>query len=188
MKLIALSCPHCSRPLAPEEHDVAILCPHCGRPVEIGEDGPAPITVRFARRGPDGELPASWQPYWAFQGAVAIRQRGTQGGGSRGEKESLAFWAAPRRFLVPAWALPVEQIMERGRELLKRLPAGSEWVEVEQPADVRLQPAILFAEEARAILEFIVLSIEAERSDSLKSLAFDLDLGPAELWALPGTN
>jgi hypothetical protein len=43
----------------------------------------------------------------------------------------------------------------------------------------------LLPAEARTVAEFIVLTIEAERKDKLKSIEVRLNMGSPDLWVLP---
>jgi len=57
---------------------------------------------------------------------------------------------------------------------------------VPRPSGVRLTPVVVSAEDARKLLEFLVLSLEAGRDDWLKTLDFQIEVGAPELWALAG--
>jgi len=48
-----------------------------------------------------------------------------------------------------------------------------------------LKDCTLRLEEAPAVAEFIVLTIEAEQRDKLRQIDFMLSLGNGELWRLP---
>jgi hypothetical protein len=48
---------------------------------------------------------------------------------------------------------------------------------------VQLIPVVVSAEDARKMLEFLILAVEASRDDWLKTLDFQIEAGPPELWA-----
>ena len=181
MKLILLNCPNCSQALKPDNDDIVFACPNCQRPIQIGANGPEIISMRYAIPSSGNDDRAIWVPFWLFNGQVNIRKRETQGRGSS-NKDSQKTWEVLHRFFVPAWDLSVHTAQNVGTKLTLRQP---EMQIIGQPAEVQLVPAIVSAEDALMLLEFIVLAIEARRKDWLKNLIFDLDVGEPELMALP---
>ncbi len=175
MKLIALRCPTCNNALAPNDDDLVIACQQCGAAIAITDDGLHPIEIRF----PTATTAAQYQPWWVFEGRVQINRRETQSGNRR--EEALKFWSQPRSFFVPAWELSLSSLKQDGLDMLKKQPqlqAGT------RPAQVTLSPVVISAEDARRMLEFLVLSLEAGRDDWLKSIDFKVEVGEPVLWAL----
>jgi hypothetical protein len=116
-----------------------------------------------------------------FEGRVQINRRDAQSGNRR--DEAIAFWSQPRSFFVPAWELSLQALRSDGLEMLKKQPqlqAGT------RPTQVRLSQVVVSAEDARRMLEFLVLSLEAGRADWLKTIDFKIDVGEPVLWALSG--
>ena len=123
-----------------------------------------------------------WLPFWVFHGRVHLAQRETQGGSRSAQKQAEAFWQEPRRLFVPAWDIPLSEAREIGRELVERQPvyqAGS-W-----PNGATFTEATVAPEDALKLLEFIIITIEAQRKDWLRHLQFWLEVGAPELWLLP---
>ena len=181
MKLLALRCPECEQPLTPANEHVVTLCPQCDLAVRLDDEGLGRLDLHFAR--PEGDEPvAVWQPFWLFTGQVQITQRETQGGSRSAEKESAHLWSQPRRFYVPAWELPLTEAQEIGSQLVQAQPAVQAGP---APLHPTLLPITVTAEDAAKLLDFIVLAVEARRSDWLKNLRFRLEVGPGELWAWP---
>jgi hypothetical protein len=56
---------------------------------------------------------------------------------------------------------------------------------VERPEGAHFISATVTPGDARKLLEFIVLAIEARRKDWLKSLEFGLEVGEPQMMALP---
>jgi hypothetical protein len=180
MKLLALRCPECANPLAPGIDHIVIACERCAAAVRIGEEGLTLASVSYA--APQRAAPVTrWLPFWVFRGGVGIDRRDTQGGDSRLE-EALRFWGGARDMYVPAWELSLDTAQEVGGALIRRQPAFSR---IPRPPEVRLTPVTLAPDDALSMLEFIVLAIEAGRSDWLKSIDFHLAVGEPALWALP---
>lgn len=174
MKLLALKCPACGNALAPNDDDLVIACSQCGAASAITDEGLQPIEVRYAAGGTDQR-----RPWWVFEGRVQLMRRETQGGNRR--EEAQAFWSEPRSFYVPAWELSLQSLKSNGLDMLKQQPhlqAGA------RPDQVKLSPVVVSAEDARRMIEFLVLSLEAGRSDELKSIDFKIEVNEPVLWGL----
>lgn len=184
MKLIALKCPNCGQPLTPEHDDVVVACVHCHTPVAISVNGPSKMSLTYALPDRGKVATSQWVPFWVFEGQVNILRRDTQGGSGSARKDSERLWAARRSLYVPAWDLSLHMAQEVGSRLIQEQPS---FQFVDRPEESRLSSATVTPSEARKLLEFIVLAIEARRRDWLKSLEFDLDIGQPSLWALPQT-
>ncbi len=181
MKLLAARCPECSHPLAPENDHVVIACDQCFTTVHIGDEGISRMPVRYA--APEaGASAGDWLPFWVFNGRVHMIKRDTQGGDRASGQEAMRLWGQPRNLYVPAWELPLDLAQTVGSAMTQRQPV---YQPIPRPAQVRLRPASVTADDALKILEFVVLAIEARRRDWLKSLEFRLDVGQPEMWALP---
>ena len=183
MKLLALICPVCGTWLKPGAEDVVWPCAQCGTAVSLSEAGVQSLEVQYAlTASPADDTTLTWLPFWLFNGRVHLSQRQTQSG-SRGDQDAAtAFWAAPRRFFVPAWDILQSQAREIGVQLLQTQPnyqAG------DPPPAARFPPAILAAADALKLIEFLILTLEARRSDWLKQIEFHIEAGPATLWLLP---
>ena len=182
MKLIALRCPNCNHGLKPGNEDILLACPNCQIPVAIAVDGPRRVKVRFALPSKDEANVQEWVPFWVFEGIVKVTARKTQGGWRSKDKDSMRLWGSPRRFYVPAWDLNVHTAQEVGSRFIVSQP---EFTTVNQPKQINLAPAVVKPADAKKILEFIILAIEARRKDWLKEFAFILEVGKPQLWTLP---
>jgi hypothetical protein len=188
MILVPLRCPSCQQLLPVDNDDVLIDCAQCCTAVLVDDEGVRTIEVRFAVSSPAAGQAVGWLPYWVFHGHVHIRERETQGGGGWGilgatpDAESRQLWGNQRQLYVPAWNLPLREAQAIGSKLIEAQPAYSF---IPRPENARIQTATISADDAAKMLEFIVLAIEARRKDWLKRLVFELELEPAQLWALP---
>lgn len=182
MKLIALRCPTCATPLSVENDDVVVACTNCSTIVAISQNGPAKMPVRFAVFG-DKQAPDNrWAPFWVFNGRVNILRRDTQGGGGSSEKDSRQMWQSPRALYVPAWELSMQTAQNVGSRLIQQQP---QLQQIEPPEDAVLTSATVTPGDARKLLEFIILAIEARRKDWLRNLEFKLEVGEPQMMALP---
>lgn len=182
MKLILLVCPNCGQPLHPDKEDVVIACPNCHTPVAIAVNGPQKMTVHYAVPGKKSASGKRWFPFWVFEGRAHILKRETQGGSRSGRKDSEKLWGASRRLYVPAWEIDLHNAQEIGSQLIQKQP---EVQFVNSPEDAQLISATVTPTDARKLLEFVVLAIEARRRDWLKDLEFNLEINDPELWGMP---
>lgn len=182
MKLILLRCPNCSEPLNPDNDDVVIACPNCLTPVAIAVNGPQEMTVRFVVPVNKAVSGSRWFPFWVFEGHVHILRRETQGGSRSGRKESEKLWGSSRRLYVPAWELDLHNAQEVGSQLIQKQP---DIQFVNHPENAQLISVTVTPTDARKLLEFVILAVEARRRDWLKDLEFDLEINDPELWGMP---
>jgi len=174
LELVPLKCLRCGTLVPAAEEEVAWVCAQCGQGMHLAPDGLAPLDVKWATARDNAR--ANWLPFWVFSGSVTFRQRQTYGGQNNPDE----LWNAPRRFYVPAFPAALEKIETLGAELTRKqapLDAG--------PAAGALTQCTLFPADARHAVEFVVLTIEADRRDKLRSIDFALDLAEPELWLLP---
>ncbi len=178
MKLVLWRCPGCSAALSPGDDDLIVACAQCGAGVQLNDEGLEPIEVRYAI-GSARSKAEVWQPWWVFTGQVEIIQRDTQSGNQR--DEASKFWAWAKHLYVPAWELSLQAMREQGLALLKQQP---QWQAVPRPAAAQLMPVVVSVADARKLLDYLVVTLEASRSDWLKDIQFTINVGEPELWAV----
>jgi hypothetical protein len=178
MKLLLLRCPVCQSGLQPEDEDVVFLCRDCHTPIFLSEQGVETAEVFYTK--PKGKN-TQWFPFWLFEGRVQITTRETQGGVKAAERESEVMWSEPRRLFVPAWDCPLPQARQIGMEMIEKQVVVTA---VERPKDAEMVAAVLTPDDARKLLDFIILTIEAERMDWLTDIRFSLEAPPPTLWAI----
>ncbi len=122
VELIQLVCIRCKTPLPAEPNEAAWVCAQCGQGMRLDEDkGLVELVVNFAAGIPNG---ARGKPFWVADGSVVL-QRDTYSGNQ--SREAELFWSQPKRFYVPAYALPLEMLLAAGTALLLQAsgcPAG----------------------------------------------------------------
>lgn len=179
MKLLLLRCPKCNQALAPGHDDQVIQCPNCRAAIAINEGGLNILAAQYVR--PTIENPPFWLPFWVYRSKVTILERRTQGGRSA-EKTAQEFWEQPRRVYIPAWACDLIEARDLVEELLARQPVMEA---ITPPEGAAFEPAVVTPADARKLLELVIVTIEAERSDYLETFDFDLRLDSEALWLLP---
>ena len=175
IELISLVCVQCSTRLPAEPGQVAWVCPQCGRGQLLTEKGLVPLAVDYIA----GIAPGSkGKPYWVAEGSVVL-QRQTYTGNQ--DSESRKFWLQPRRFFIPAFDLSQEGLLTLGRQLLTKPPV------LQAGPPVPFEPVTFSPEDVTPLAEFIVMALEADRSDKLKTLQIQLRWSESpSLWILPG--
>ena len=177
MTLTVVRCPSCGNPLAPGDDDLAIACGQCGAGLLLADEGPQPIEIQYARS--NLAKVNVWRPWWIFTGHVNLIRRETQSG-NRSE-EARRFWGQPHVMAVPAWELSISAVKQAGLQVLQQPFTLNA---IPRPNGAKLTPAVVSAEDARKMLEFLILSLEAGRDDWLKSLDFTIEAGAPQLWAI----
>ena len=177
MTLLVVHCPACGNALAPGDDDLVVVCAQCGAGLHLADEGLQPIEIQYAQTSL--AKAGTWRPWWIFRGNVKLIRRETQGGNR--SDEARRFWAQPCVMGVPAWELSIAAVKQAGVQMLKQPPVLNA---IPRPSGVRLTPVVVPAEDARKMLEFLVLSLEAGRDDWLKTLDFQIDVDAPELWAI----
>jgi hypothetical protein len=91
-------------------------------------------------------------------------------------------WDYPRALYVPAWEMSLHTAQNVGSRLIQQQP---ELQEIQPPEGATFTSATVTPGDARKLLEFIILAIEARRKDWLKNLQFELEIGEPEMIILP---
>jgi hypothetical protein len=177
MTLVVVRCPSCGNALTPGDDDLVIACAQCGAGLHLSDIGLEPIEIRYAQT--NLAQTRTWRPWWIFKGSVNLIKRETQGGNR--SDEARKFWAQPRVMCVPAWELSIGAVKSTGVQMLRQPPVLNA---VPRPSGAQLTPTVVSAEDARKMLEFLILTLEASRDDWLKTLDFTIEAGLPELWAI----
>ncbi|MDR3577568.1 MAG: hypothetical protein P4L50_27200 [Anaerolineaceae bacterium] len=175
VELVPMFCTKCQSPIQAHPDEVAWVCPQCQQGLLLSDAlGLEPVVVHFSAALTPSKVGF---PFWVAVGQVNMLDRIT----FRGDERSamLGFWQSPHQFFVPAFTLPLEQLIESGSRLLKQPP------QLQSGSPTAFQSATLRPSDMQPVAEFIVLAIEAERKDQLRTLNFKLNLADPELWILP---
>jgi len=176
IRLTPLVCIRCQTPILAQPNEVAWVCTQCGQgQILSNEASLKSLDIHYAANLPSNG-PA--RPFWVAEGQVTLGERKTYSGNEA--KEAGSFWQAPRRFFIPAFALPLDQVIAVGTQLLRTPPDVTATQSAAPFAAVTILP-----QDVRPYAEFIVLGIEADRKDKLRSIQFDIRLGEPQLWVLP---
>jgi hypothetical protein len=136
------------------------------------QNGLRPLDVQYAA----GIVPGQkGKPYWVAEGQVML---GRQTYSGNQDSEAGRFWNQPRRFFIPAFDLSLESLLNLGRQRLLQPPA------LQSGSPVPFEPVTLLPSDVPALVEFIIMALEADRKDKLKELRISLRIGSPSLWIL----
>ncbi len=182
-KLIALKCPTCDSGLMVEVNDSVVYCSSCGNGYEIKDEQLVPIEVNFAKPLVQGQGEVVYKPFWTLNTYVKILSRDSSGGwvsnlfGSSNKPEGDVL------FYVPAFWMTIDSVKNIGGAFTTKNPVASP-----QKYNVKMTGFNFSKYDARKIAEFIFLSIEAEKSDTLKSISYDIDVKSIQVLGIPFYN
>lgn len=178
VELIPLVCLQCETPVPAQPDEVAWVCARCSQGLlldETAERGLSMLAVQYASGlDPNGK----GKPFWVVEGSVQL-QRSTYDSFSNKAKEAELLWSQPRRFFIPAHDVPLQTLAELGPRLVMNPPA------LQPGAAAPFEAVTVSPHDLQGLAEFIVLAIEAGRSDMLKQVNIQVSLSEPALWVLP---
>jgi hypothetical protein len=173
VELIPLVCFKCDTPVPAQPDEVAWVCSRCGQGLLLDESkGVAPLEVNYSAGLPAN---AKGKPFWVVEGIVDVQRQTYSGNKS---DEALRFWSQPRRFFVPAYTCSLETLVDLGPRLLLNPPA------LQTGPTAAFEPVTLAPGDIQSMAEFIIMAIEAGRSDMLKQVGVNVKLSTPALWVL----
>jgi hypothetical protein len=178
VELVPLLCLNCETPVPAEVDQVAWACAQCGQGLLLdAAEGLGPLDIHYARGIPSGK---TGKPYWVASARVSL-ERAAEGGGwfDRIEHHSEHFWEGERRFYVPAFTMSLDDLLDLSQEMLVNPP------DLDEGPAVSFAPVSLSPTDLPALIEFIVLGIEAGRKDKVTSIDISVELDTPTLWILP---
>ncbi len=176
VELIPLKCVRCETPVPAQPGEVAWVCAQCGQGLLLDEErGLVPLEVHFATGDTAKER---GNPFWMTEGRVLL-QREKRGAFGGKDQDARQFWSRPHRFLIPAYTCSLDMLINLGTGLLRRPP------ELHPGEPLPFAPVTLLPQDVEALVDFIVVAIEAERADKVKSVNFSTQLSEPSLWILP---
>lgn len=180
-KLIALKCAKCDSGLTVEVNDNVVYCSSCGSGFEIIDGKLVPIEINFAKPLISGQGEMVYKPFWLLKTNLKILSRDSSGGwlsnifgGNSNKTEGEVL------FYVPAFWMTIDSVKNIGGTYTQRNPVASP-----QKYNVKMTGVNFSKDDARKLAEFIFLSIEAEKSDTLRNIQYEMDVKSAEMLGIP---
>jgi len=176
IELVPLVCIQCSTAIPAGVEEVAWVCSQCGQGMVLDEaHGLEALDIHYSADIPPN---SAGKPYWVADGQVTMERKTYGSTGNHGEA-AKQFWGQSRRFFVPAFQAPLESLLEIAKGMLLNPP------QLSSGPGTPFEAITLYRDDLLAAADFIVIAIEAERKDKIKSIDFELKLSKPVLWILP---
>lgn len=182
--LVPLDCPACGAPLAAEADDVVFYCTACRSGYRHDPEAPralAPVDVAFVL-APTTPA-AGWLPFWVLPARLEILRRDASGGllaGLLGVLAGREGEAPPDpAFLIPAFHLPIDRLVRLAVRYTTEHPNLGERL------GERLTGGVHAPEDAAKLAHYALITVEAEKRDTLRDLDYRLELGTPRLLGVP---
>jgi hypothetical protein len=177
VELIPLLCINCETPVPAETDQVAWACSQCGQGLLLDlENGLHPLEIHYASGVGSNN---SGKPFWLASVQVTMEREAEGGWLDRSERQSDRFWQGKKEFYIPANTSSLDDLLEQARQMLIQPP------DLNEGPRVPFEPVRLSPGDLPALVEFVILGIEAGRKDKIKSLDISVELDTPQLWILP---
>lgn len=175
--LVPLRCMRCYTPVPAESDQVAWACSQCAQGLLLDEaEGLLPVEIHYAAEiAPDKH----GKPFWVARGRVSLQREAHREWSNEDQKAAYSFWEDPRTFVIPAFTVPLEKLLELSLEKFDVMPKDS------QGEAVFFEPVTLSPMDLPALVEFLVLAREAGRKDKVRKIDISVELDSPVLWILP---
>jgi len=179
-KLEAIKCRNCGSGLVVELNDFVTYCTSCGSGFEIIEGELQPIEINFASAAKPGEGELVYKPFWILKTNITILERTSSGGFLKNLFGGGDGTAGRIKFYIPAFWSPIDNMKELAMAFTVKDPVASP-----QKFNVKITGFNYGREDAMKIAEFLLISIEAEKSDTMKTFRYKIDLEGYEILGIP---
>ena len=179
-QLIAIKCTSCGSGLMVEVNDYVVYCSNCGNGYEIIDAKLVPMEINFAKPAVKGQGDVVYKPFWLMNINVNIISRDASGGfisnlfgGSHKTSGDVLFY-------VPAFWMTIDSVKNIGGTFTLKNPVASP-----QKFNTKMTGFAFSKEDAKKIAEFIFLSIEAEKSDTVRSIEYEMKVNSIQVLGVP---
>jgi len=182
LRLVALKCQKCGSLLNADTKDVVFYCSNCDSGFELinEKDELVPVNIDFAIPNKKMNAEVVYYPFWVFDANIKISGRDAAGSITGfimnifGKEDKMV-----GKFYVPAFETSLENVRKLGLEFTKGQP------EFESLKKGKLKGCSYSSKDAMKFADFIFLSMEAGKSDMLRSISYDLGLSSPKVIAIP---
>jgi hypothetical protein len=177
-KIEVVKCKNCASGLMVEMNDSVTYCSSCGNGYEIIDGDLYPIEINFAAAALPSEGELIYKPFWYLKANVTILVRESDkgyysdGGGKKAYGDII--------FYIPAFSCPVESMRQLAIAYTQRNPVASP-----QKYNVKVTGFNYGKEDARKLAEFVLISLEAEKKDTMKQFEYKIDFNSFEILGIP---
>ena len=172
LRLVSLDCPSCGSALRGEGLDTIFFCDHCGDAATLEDDGLHMVESTALLPSP-GHHAREWRPAWLVEAKVTVSDR------ARAKGRQSEGWQGRRTFVIPAFAMPLDDLTRIARALSE---AAGETGEVPREP---IHGGVLALDDAVTMIRHILIGDEARKSDMLASLQVNIEVVESRLVAIP---
>lgn len=177
IELVPLRCIRCDSPVPAEGEEIAWACAQCGQGLLLDEQqGLENLDIHYSGKIQPGE---KGQPYWVAQGTVDLEREVHDSWKDSHQREADQFWGHKRQFIIPAFNTSLDELLHLSTSLFTSQP------ELVDGSAAPFEAVTLSPLDLRSLIEYIVLAVEAKRSDKIKSISVAVEIEPPSLWILP---
>lgn len=170
IRITAIQCANCGSTLSVEVNDMITYCISCGSGFELVDGKLQPIEINFIApiHSQPGEL--IYKPFWKLETSVNIIERYA----SEGFLKKLFSGNTPGaegivNFVIPAFDCSIDSLKKLAMHYTFQAPGLSP-----QKFSVSLKGFSYGRKDARKLAEFILISFEAEKPDTIRSFKYEL--------------
>ncbi len=179
--LEAVKCKKCASGLVVEVNDNIVYCSSCGSGFEIIYGELIPIEINFASASIRGEGELIYRPFWLLKTSISVEERKASGnflknlfgGSAENANGSITFY-------IPAFYCSIDAMKELASQFTLKNPVASP-----QKYNTKLTGFAYGKEDAKKLAEFILISLEAEKSDTMKNFKYDMRFDSMEILGIP---
>lgn len=155
-----------------ESHDVLFFCDHCGTGATLEDDGLHTVDSTALLPVP-GRHARVWKPAWVIEAEVVVGDR------IRADGRRTEGWQGAKTFIVPAFSLPLPDLIQLARALSAAAGAAGE-----VPREP-IRGGTLSLSDALTLARHIVVGDEVRKSDMLASVQVEVHEKAHRLAAIP---
>jgi hypothetical protein len=179
-KIVAVKCNNCGSGLVVEFNDYVTYCTSCGSGYEIVDGDLKPIEINFAAAAIKGEGELVYKPFWLIKTNVNIIERTSTGGFLGNIFGSGSTGSGDMVFYIPAFMCSLDSMKEIASKFTSKNPVASP-----QKYNVKLTGFAYGKDDAKKLAEFILISFEAEKSDTMKTFQYEINFNSFEVLGIP---
>jgi len=187
IRLIQLKCPQCNLTPWTFGPDIIYYCADCNKGYELKGEKLREVPVEFRKNpgkvhGAKGNL-----PFWVFEARLNLMLRETTSAMSSMlseftnmliSKSGSFSRKSDTTFYVPAFELPIDELASLGRRLTVNQPV------LEDHPPEEFEKVIMHSDDAVKVADYIFLSTEIEKPDTVVRLKYTLDLKAPKLYII----
>ena len=179
-KLETVQCKNCGSGLSVELNDNITYCTSCGSGFEILEDVASPINVGFIPPAIREEAEIIYKPFWLVNAHINILERTSTGGALTkmfGSENENSF---DMKFYIPAFYCNLDSMKGLAQVFTAKNPGASP-----QKYNTKLTGFAYGKDDAKKLCEFILISYEAEKKDTMKTFRYNITFNSFEILGVP---